>query len=101
MRLRRALKKPVILLVVSLVIGLLPVISVLIAAAISSANDCVLHEGGVNPCVVWGVDLGELLYTLGVMGWFMLISIPFGSIGVLIALFWISIILLPFTQRKD
>lgn len=101
MRLRKALKKPLILLVLSVIFGLLPLVSVLIAAAISSANNCVLHEGGVNPCIVLGVDMGETLYQLGVMGWYMFISIPFGSIGVLISLFWISIILLPFTQRKD
>lgn len=67
-----------LLLALILVIAALPVISVAIAGWIAEANGCVLHEGFSNPCVVNGEDIGDTLYTLGVMGWFMLATIPLG-----------------------
>jgi hypothetical protein len=57
---------------------LAPVLSVLAAYAIASVNDCTLHEGFVNPCLIAGVDLGSGLYTMGVLGWLGLITLPIG-----------------------
>ena len=57
-----------------------PILSVVIAGTIASWNGCTLHEGFVNPCVVNGRDIGGTLYSMGVMGWFMLATIPIGAI---------------------
>jgi hypothetical protein len=35
----------------------------------------------VHPCIINGQDYGELLYSLGVMGWFMLVTIPGGLVA--------------------
>jgi hypothetical protein len=56
-----------------------PLIGVMLASWTAEANGCVLHEGFVNPCVVGGVDRGQLLYSLFVLGWLMLASIPLGA----------------------
>jgi hypothetical protein len=71
-------------LAVIVLLAALPVISVVIAGTIADANGCRVDEGSVHPCLVGGTDLGELLYTLGVLGWLMLLSIPAGiaAIGV-------------------
>lgn len=61
-----------------------PVISVVIAGAIASGYGCQLDEGSVHPCVVGGRDLGETLYTLAVMGWFGLITLPTGGLGLVV-----------------
>ena len=58
-----------------------PLISVMIAGSIASWNGCTLHEGFVNPCVINGRDIGETLYAMGVMGWFMLVTIPLGALA--------------------
>jgi len=58
-----------------------PIMSVAIAGTIASWNGCTLHEGFVNPCVVNGKDIGQTLYEMGVMGWFMLATIPLGVIA--------------------
>jgi len=58
-----------------------PMISVIIAGTIASWNGCTLHEGFVNPCVINGRDIGETLYAMGVMGWFMLVTIPLGALA--------------------
>lgn len=71
-------------LAVILLLAALPVISVIIAGTIADANGCRVDEGSVHPCLVGGTDMGELLYTLGVLGWLMLLSIPAGlaAIGI-------------------
>lgn len=70
-----------ILLAAILLFATAPVISVAIAGMIAEANGCRLHEGFANPCVIGGVDWGGTLYALGVMGWFMLATIPIGAIA--------------------
>lgn len=61
-----------------------PVISVVVAMVLAEANGCTLHEGFTNPCVIWGADRGELLYTMFVAGWFGLVTLPAGAIALLV-----------------
>ncbi|WP_052055388.1 hypothetical protein [Myxosarcina sp. GI1] len=82
----RRYKLSLLIIIFSLTLGLAPVLSVLIASIIANANDCILHEGNVNPCKIGSVDLGGLLYSMAVSGWFMLVSIPFGLIGLVFGL---------------
>src|ERR1043165_6871576 len=58
-----------------------PIGSVILCGAIANAYECKVDEGSVHPCVINGHDYGELLYSLGVMGWFMLVTIPGGLVG--------------------
>ena len=53
----------------------------LIASAIAAGAGCQLDEGGVNSCVVFGMDIGGLLAGLFVMGWFGLITLPTGFLA--------------------
>ena len=55
-----------------------PIGSVILCAAIANTYGCKVDEGSVHPCIINGHDYGELLYSLGVMGWLMLVSIPGG-----------------------
>lgn len=68
--------------------GLAPLIITLSAGAVAEMNGCILHEGYPNPCVILGADRGDILYTLGVFGWFSLVTIPFGAFGCVGALLW-------------
>lgn len=56
-----------------------PVLSVLAATFIADSNGCYVNEGGINPCMIGGGDWGPTLYTLFVLGWFMLATIPLGG----------------------
>jgi len=58
-----------------------PIIPVTISSMIAESNGCVVHEGFVNPCVINGTDYGQMLYELGVMGWFFLATAPLGLIA--------------------
>jgi hypothetical protein len=61
-----------------------PVALVVVAGNIAAANGCQLDEGSVHPCIVNGRDMGEQLYGMGVMGWFMLVTIPTGLLALAI-----------------
>ena len=53
-----------------------PIGSVMLCGAIANAYGCKVDEGSAHPCIINGHDYGELLYSLGVMGWFMLVTSP-------------------------
>ena len=74
-----------------LLLASLPMLSALIAELIANANGCTLHEGNSYPCHVFGEDIGDLLYTMFVLGWLMLLTIPYGVIA--LALLLITLIL--------
>jgi hypothetical protein len=64
-----------------LLLAAAPLIGVMVAGAVAEANGCVLHEGFVNSCLVEGVERGDMLYTLFVLGWLMLATIPLGALA--------------------
>jgi hypothetical protein len=63
-----------------------PIIPVAIAGSIATANGCQLNEGTINSCIVEGREVGDTLYTLGMAGWFMLVTIPTGLLALAIFL---------------
>jgi hypothetical protein len=80
-----------ILLFLIVVVALSPIGSIVVAGWIASSHGCRLDEGSAHPCVINGKDYGETLYTLGVLGWFMLVTIPAGAIAFLV---WLVVLLL-------
>jgi hypothetical protein len=56
-----------------------PLLLAVTAGAIARFNGCTLNEGNVHPCVVCGTDIGETLYSMGMMAWFSLITLPVGG----------------------
>ena len=61
----------------------LPFVPSLWAKAHAEAHGCQLHEGFVNPCMVDGVDQGEMLYGLFVSGWFGVVAGVAGFVGLI------------------
>jgi hypothetical protein len=68
-----------------------PIGSVMTCAWIANSNGCKVDEGSVHPCVINGKDYGQLLYTLGVLGWLMLVTIPGGLFAFVI---WLIVLIL-------
>jgi hypothetical protein len=60
-----------------------PILSVLAASFVASWNGCAVPEGFANRCVVFGAKFGGLLYSMGVLGWFMLMTLPLGAISLI------------------
>ncbi len=63
-----------------------PIGSVMLCAGIANAYGCKVDEGSVHPCIINGHDYGELLYSLGVLGWLMLVTLPAGALAFV---FWL------------
>jgi hypothetical protein len=59
-------------------LALSPLIGAMAAGTVANAYGCPLDEGSVHPCFVNGRDIGETLYTFGVLGWLSLATIPVG-----------------------
>lgn len=78
-------------------IAALPLISVFLTYLIADANGCRVDEGSVHPCVVMGVDIGGLLYTMGVLGWLMLASLPLGALAVIA---WLAVLIVHYLARR-
>jgi len=71
-----------------------PAVLVATAGAIASAHGCQLDEGSVHACNVNGRDIGEQLFGMGVIGWFMLVTIPTGLLalaayGAILLVIWL------------
>jgi hypothetical protein len=98
---RRRFPWPVYLVVLAVIVVLaaLPVLSVTVAGLVASANGCRLDEGGAHPCVIAGTDYGDTLYTLGVLGWLMLASLPLGVMALLVWAVVLGIHLFAWSRR--
>ena len=54
------------------------------------SNGCRLDEGSPHPCIVHGRDIGDTLYSMRLMFWFGMLTVPVGAIGLLISLIWLA-----------
>jgi hypothetical protein len=79
-----------IVLALILLVALAPIGSVMACGWIANAHGCKVDEGSVHPCIINGKDYGHMLYTLGVMGWLMLVTLPGGALAVMI---WLIVLL--------
>jgi len=68
-----------------------PIGSVMLCGAIANAYACKVDEGSVHPCIINGHDYGHLLYTLGVLGWLMLVTLPVGLFAFVV---WLIVVML-------
>ncbi|MDN7673792.1 hypothetical protein QZM22_15010 [Burkholderia oklahomensis] len=80
-----------------LVIALLPILSVAAAGIVADAAGCALNEASVHPCLIGGIDFGETLYAMGVLGWLMLGSLPIGG---LLLMAWAIALLAQLLRRR-
>ena len=80
-----------IVLVLIVLFAFAPIGSVMLCSVIANAYGCKVDEGSVHPCIINGQDYGQLLYTLGVLGWLMLVTIPGGIFAFVI---WLIVLIL-------
>jgi hypothetical protein len=68
-----------------------PVGTAIVSASIANAYGCKVDEGSVHPCIINGHDYGHLFYTLGVLGWLMLLTLPGSVFAITI---WLIVLIL-------
>lgn len=79
---------PLILLIIGILIGLYPFISMILATLISKILNIELNEGYVSNYYIGKWNVGETLYGMFVSMWLMIFTIPLGLIIVLSAGLW-------------
>ncbi|WP_434770877.1 hypothetical protein [Pseudomonas entomophila] len=62
-----------------------PLLLALCAGTMASQFGCQVDEGSPHACWILGWDAGPTLYRLGVMGWYMLVTLPAGAMLMLVA----------------
>jgi hypothetical protein len=78
---RRLLRNAIILLVIGL-FAFSPIIPVRYADRLATlGGGCQMDESGPHPCTVNGKEVGDTIYTLGMLGWFMLATIPLAALA--------------------
>ncbi len=80
-----------VVLAIIVLVALAPLGSVVACGWIANAHGCKVDEGSVHPCMINGKDYGQLLYTLGVLGWLMLVTLPVGGLAFMI---WLIVLFL-------
>jgi hypothetical protein len=86
--------------VVIVLLAAMPVISALISGAIAGALGCQLNEGGAPPCPLMGVDLGEMLVVMFVLGWFAFVTLPLGAVALAVWLIVACLITFVWWRRR-
>ncbi len=81
------IKTPIHLFYFSLVFGIFPLLVTLISGAIASLFGCQLNEATCI-CVILGLNIGPLLGSMGVVGWFSFYTIPLALGGILFSFIW-------------
>ena len=61
-----------------------PLLIAIAAGQFAKWRGCRLDEGRVHPCKVCGVDIGGLLYALGMFGWLTFFTIYIGGLGAIV-----------------
>lgn len=85
-----------------LCVALLPLASLVTAGVIANVNGCPLDEGSVHPCVINGVDYGETLLSMALLGGILMIfTIPLGLLFVMAYVVVVGIIYLVRRNRPD
>ena len=83
-------KKPLVWLLLSMLIAVSPLILVGLVDLIASLSGCDVNEGGIQPCMVAGVDIGGILYSLFMSGWYLFITFPIGAVLFIGSLIWMA-----------
>ena len=79
-----------------LLFAIAPVAFAIGAGTLGASLGCEVNEGSINPCPLWGYDIGEALYQFTVLGWLGLMTLP---IGLSIAAIGLVLLLVVFLRR--
>jgi hypothetical protein len=83
--------RPFVLLLLIIAISCAPLLFVAASIGAASALGCTLNEAASHPCVVLGINIGDLLAVMFVMGWLSLASLPAGALGVGAWIIWMIV----------
>ena len=69
---------------VTVVVICIPMISVFLSEVIAAIAGCNEYEKFTSNCTLMGYAIGDRLQYMFLLGWFMLVTIPFGVVAILL-----------------
>jgi ABC-type Fe3+ transport system permease subunit len=90
----------IIILLAIIICAISPFFAVAYAGSVAEKYGCELNEGSIHPCLVNGVDRGEDLYSLGMLGWLGIATVPLGAAAAVLYLVIVLIVYLVMGFRK-
>jgi hypothetical protein len=82
-------------LVAIVLLAALPMLSLVLSVAFASGFDCTLNEGDIHPCVVLGLDFGQLLYIMSLGGFITaMVAVPLATLLLVVWLIVLIVLLL-------
>jgi ABC-type Fe3+ transport system permease subunit len=90
----------IIILLAILLCAISPFWAVAYAGSVAEKYGCELNEGSIHPCVVKGVDRGEDLYSLGMLGWLGIATVPLGLAAAVLYILVVLIVYLVMRFRR-
>ncbi len=79
---------PIVLAVISVIIGIFPLLVAGVALIVAAACGCELSEAGPQPCLFLGKDIGDILADMFVFAWMTLLTGGVGVAGVIGSVVW-------------
>ncbi len=80
---------PLRLAILSVIIGLLPIIPAILAGIMASICGCEISDAGVTgKCIFFGKDISRTLYSMTVYAWFGMITVPLAFMGLVASGIW-------------
>ncbi len=83
------------------VFAIAPLLVSLFAGHLGGTLGCRVDESGAHPCMLWGFDIGEQLYSAGVFGWLMLASLPAGVVLWVAHILYTLVCLIRWRRRRS
>ena len=74
-----------------------PFFAVAYAGSVAEKYGCELNEGSIHPCIVNGEERGADLYSLGMLGWLGIATVP---LGLAAAVLYIVILLIIYLVKR-
>lgn len=96
----KTLRYPLLLILGSGVLAVLPMLAVLVAIAVAHLGNCQLNEGMVNACQIGPWEVGNLLTSLFVAGWGIFFTLPLGFLGLMLGGVWAIAVLMQERRRR-
>lgn len=79
---------PTRLAIISIIIGISPLLIALLGSILTSALGCEQKGGGISQCYFCGKDVGGILYGMMMMHWLMIFTGGFAIFGIIASLLW-------------
>jgi hypothetical protein len=88
-------------LVAIVLLGAVPVLSVLAVAAFDSTVNCELGESDPFPCVIFGFEFAVLMYKIGIVSiWSLVVTVPLTALALIVWLIVLIVLLLIRRHRR-